>query len=88
MPTSAGFADSVEQALTASSNPRIANPAIMANFCCLDQDESSFPEIVLLLGCLLDSLSSDFHVVVILSPPLRLAQSVEEKQEVVQWSAH
>ncbi len=75
-PTSAGFGPCLEHALTTSNSPRIAKAAIMASFCWRDQDESIVPEIVLLLGAgLLGSLSPDFQVVVILSPPQRLAQS-------------
>jgi hypothetical protein len=67
-PTSAGFGPCFEHALTASNSPRIAKLAIMASFCWRDQDESIVPEIVLLGALLLGFL-------VILSPPLRLAQS-------------
>jgi hypothetical protein len=75
-PTSAGFGDCFEHALTASNSPSIAKHAIIASFCWRDQDESVVPEIMLLLGVwLLGFLSPDFQVVVILSPPLRLAQS-------------
>jgi len=74
-PTSAGFGPCFEHALTTSNSPRIAKPAIIANFCWRDQDESIVPEIVLLGARLLGFLSPDFQVVVILSPPLRLAQS-------------
>jgi hypothetical protein len=49
-------------------------PAIIASFCWRDQDESTVPEIVL-LAWLLDFLSPDCQIVVMLSPPLRLAQS-------------
>lgn len=90
-PMSAGFAGSVEHALKASNNPSIANPAIMAIFCCLDQEESIFPEMEPLLGWMLDLVSpecllfdcrlSDFQVVVMLSPLLRLAQSKLTWQE-------
>ncbi len=74
-PTSAGFGPCFEHALTASNSPRIAKPAIIASFCWRDQDESIVPEIVLLGALLLGFLSPDFQVVVILSPPLRRAQS-------------
>jgi hypothetical protein len=74
-PTSAGFGPCFEHALTASNSPRIAKLAIIASFCWRDQDESIVPEIVLLGSWLLGFLSPDFQVVVILSPPLRLAQS-------------
>jgi len=74
-PTSAGFGPCFEHALTASNSPRIARLAIIASFCWRDQDESIAPEIVLLGSWLLGFLSPDFQVVVILSPPLRLAQS-------------
>jgi hypothetical protein len=74
-PTSAGFGPCFEHALTASNSPRIAQLAIIASFCWRDQDESIVPEIVLLGSWLLGFLSPDFQVVVILSPPLRLAQS-------------
>ena len=74
-PTSAGFGPCFEHALTTSNRPRIAKPAIMASFCWRDQDESIVPEIVVLGAWLLGFLSPDFQVVVILSPPLRLAQS-------------
>ena|ERR1700675_351756 len=74
-PTSAGFGPRFEHALTASKSPRIAKLAMMASFCWRDQDESIVPEIVLLGPLLLGFLSPDFQVVVILSPPLRLAQS-------------
>src|ERR1700681_2262528 len=80
-PTSAGFGSCFEQALTTSNSPRIAKPAIMASFCWRDQDESIVPEIVLLGAWLLGFLSPDFQVVVILSPPLRLAQSKVISQE-------
>jgi hypothetical protein len=80
--TSAGFGDCFEHALTASNSPRIAKPAIVAiaSFCWRDQDEGVVPEMVLLVAWLakvwfVDFLSPDFQVVVILSPPLRLAQS-------------
>jgi len=69
-PTSAGLGDCFEHALTASNSPRIAKPAIIASFCWRDQDESVVPEIVLLVAWL-----TDFQMVAILSPPLRLAQS-------------
>lgn len=76
-PTSAGLDDCFEQALAARSTARIAKPAIMANFCWRDQDESVVPEIVLvvwfanllLVGFLLSD--SDFQAVVIVSPLLR-----------------
>jgi hypothetical protein len=74
-PTRAGFGPCFEHALTASNSPRIAKPAIIASFCWRDQDESILPEIVLLGALLMGFLSPDFQVVVILSPPLRLAQS-------------
>jgi len=79
-PASAGFEDCFEHALTASKSPRIAKPAIIASFCWRDQDESVVPEIALSVVLLarfwfVDFLSPDFPVVVILSPPLRLAQS-------------
>ena len=44
-PTSAGFADCFEHALTASSSPRIPKPAIMASFCWRDQDEIMVSEL-------------------------------------------
>jgi len=71
----AGFEDCFEHALKASSSPRIAKPAIIAIFCWRDQDDSIVPETVLLVALLLDFLSPDFQVDVIVSPPLRLAQS-------------
>jgi hypothetical protein len=80
-PTSAGFGPCFEHALTASNSPRIAKPAIIASFCWRDQDESIVPETVLLGSWLLGFLSPDFQVVVILSPPLRLAQSKVMWQE-------
>jgi hypothetical protein len=83
-PTSAGFGLCFEHALTTSNRLRIAKPAIMASFCWRDQDESIVPEIVLLGAWLLGFLSPDFHVVVILSPPLRLAQSKVISQESAQ----
>jgi hypothetical protein len=46
-PTSAGFDDSFEQALTTTSTPRIKKHAIIASFCWRDQDESIVPEIIL-----------------------------------------
>jgi hypothetical protein len=49
-PTSAGFGDSFEQALTTTSTPRITKHAIIASFCWRDQDESMPPEIVLELA--------------------------------------
>src|ERR1700722_5570109 len=90
---SAGFADSLEHALKASSNPRIANPPIIATFCCLDQEESISADLVPWFGWVLDfspnldfgSLSFDFQVVVMLSPPLRLAQSELGWQECGQF---
>jgi hypothetical protein len=80
MPASAGFGDCFEHALTASNTPRIAKPAIIASFCWRDHGESVVPEIMLLVAWLADSWLADFwlvdfQVVVILSPPLRLAQS-------------
>src|SRR5580698_6652983 len=89
-PTISDFEACFEQALTTSSNPRIAYPAIVAiaNFCCRDQDESVVPENALLVAWLADFLSfvlrSDFQIVDILSPPLRLAQSEVRWQENVQ----
>jgi hypothetical protein len=80
-PTSAGFGPCFEHALTASNSPRIAKPAIIASFCWRDQDESIVPETVLLGSWLLGFWSPDFQVVVILSPPLRLAQSKVMWQE-------
>jgi hypothetical protein len=80
-PTSAGFGPCFEHALTASNSPRIAKPAIIASFCWRDQDKSIVPETVLLGSWLLGFLSPDFQVVVILSPPLRLAQSKVMWQE-------
>jgi len=75
-PTSADLGDCWEHALIASSSPRIVKPAIIASFCWRDQDESIVPEIVLLLVALsVDFLSPDFQIVVMVSPPLRLAQS-------------
>jgi hypothetical protein len=76
-PTIAGFGPCFEHALTTSNSPTIAKPAVVAiaSFCWRDQDESIVPEIVLLVAWLLGFLSLDFQVVVILSPPLRLAQS-------------
>ena len=44
--TSAGFGDCLEQALTASSSPRITKLAIIASFCWRDQDVSVAPEMV------------------------------------------
>jgi len=78
--TSAGFGDCFKHALIASNSPRIAKPAIIVSFCWRDHDESVVSEIGLLVALsakfwLVDFLSPDFQVVVILSPPLRLAQS-------------
>jgi hypothetical protein len=86
-PTSEGLGDCFEQALAASSTARMAKPAIMASFCWRDQDESVVAEIVLLVwfeslllvGFLLSD--SDFQVVVMVSPPLRPAQSKVIGQE-------
>jgi len=73
--TSAGFWD-FEHALMARNSPRNVKHTITANFCWRDQDESIVPEIVLVLVAWFgDFLSPDFQIVVILSPPLRLAQS-------------
>src|ERR1700691_414453 len=85
--TSAGFDDCFEQALAASRTARMAKPAITASFCWRDQDESVVAEIVLLVWfaglSLIDFLlsDSDFQAVVIVSPPLRLAQSEVRGQE-------
>jgi len=51
-PTSAGFGDCFEHALTASNSPRIPKPAIVAiaGFFWRDQDESVVPEMVLLVA--------------------------------------
>lgn len=92
--TSAGFDDCFEHALAASRTARIAKPAIMANFCWRDQDESVVPEIVLvvrfagvlLVGFLLSD--SDFQAVVMVSPPLRLAQSEVVGQDDGQLQEH
>jgi hypothetical protein len=82
-PTSAGFGPCFEHALTASNSPTIAKPAVVAiaSFCWRDLDESIVPEIVLLGAWLLGFFSPDFQVVVILSPPLRRAQSEVISQE-------
>ncbi len=75
-PTNAGLDDCFEHALIAINSPRIVKPAIIASFCWRDQDESIVPEIVLVpVAWFVDFLSLDFQMVVILSPPLRLAQS-------------
>lgn len=58
-PTSAGFADCFEHALSPSKIPRITKPAIIASFCWRDQDESIVPANVLLVVVLL----VDFQVV-------------------------
>jgi hypothetical protein len=87
-PARAGFEDCFEHALKASNSPRIAKPAIIASFCCRDQDESVVPETVLLVALLLDFLSPDFQVVAIVSPPLRLAQSEVIGQESGQMGGH
>jgi len=91
-PAGAGCEDCFEHALKASNSPGIAKPAIIAIFCCRDQDESVVPETVLLVALLvallLEFLSSDFQVVAILSPPLRLAQSEVIGQESGQMSVH
>jgi len=88
----AGFEDCFEHALKASSSPRIAKPAIIATFCCRDQEESIVPETVLLVALLvallLDFLSPDFQVDVIVSPPLRLAQSEVMGQASGQMGGH
>jgi hypothetical protein len=61
-PTSAGFGDCFEHALTASNVARIAKLAIIASFCWRDQDEddSVVPEIVLLVVWLAGSRLADF----------------------------
>ena len=78
-PTSAGFGDCFEHALTASNSPRVAKPAIILSLCWRDQDESVVPEIFWLVAWLVDFWFGfwfgDCQVVAILSPPLRLAQS-------------
>jgi hypothetical protein len=86
-PDSAGFGDCFEHALNPSNRARIAAPAIaaMASFCWREQDESAVPEIELLLvACFVVWWSPDFQMVVILSPPLRLAQSEVVGQESCQ----
>jgi hypothetical protein len=83
--TSAGLADCFEHAHTTRDKPSIAKPAIMASFCCCDQDESVVPEIVLFVDWLLGFFSPDFQVVVIVSPPLRLAQLYLLSQASGQW---
>ena len=52
--TSAGFGDCREQALAASSSPRITKLAIIASFCWRDQDVSVAPEIALFVACFVD----------------------------------
>ncbi len=84
MPASGGFGDCFEHALIAINSPRIVKLASVASFCWRDQDDSIVPVIVLLLGAgfvdfLSVSLSLDFHIVVILSPPLRLGAVGKEK---------
>jgi hypothetical protein len=74
-PTSAGFRDCSEHALHASNMPKIASPAIVASLGWRDRGESVVPEIGLEVLWAADLLS-DFQVVVKLSPPLRLAQSL------------
>jgi hypothetical protein len=63
-PTSAGFGDCLEHALTASSAARIAKLATIASFCWRDQDEdedeSVVPETVLFVAWLADSRLTDF----------------------------
>src|SRR5579862_985512 len=49
-PTNAVFEACFEQALTTSSNPRMAKAANMAIFCWRDQDESIVPEIGFLVA--------------------------------------
>jgi hypothetical protein len=58
-PTSAGFADCFEQALSPSNIPSITKPAIIASFCWRDQDERVVPVNVLLVVALL----VDFQIV-------------------------
>jgi hypothetical protein len=84
-PTSAGFEDCFEHALTARSSPRIAKPAIVASFCWRDQAESIVPVnvsfVLKLLPELLDFWLVNFQMVAILSPLLRLAQSELIRQD-------
>ena len=83
--TSAGFEDWLEHALVASNSPRIVKLAIVVTASFFwsdpDEDETVVPEIMLWVACCVDSWSPDFLVVVMLSPPLRLAQSALIKQE-------
>jgi hypothetical protein len=86
-PDSAGFGDCFEHALIVSNSPRIAAPVIVAiaSFRWREQDESVVPEIGLLfVACFVLCLSPDFQMVVILPPPLRLAQSEVIGQESCQ----
>jgi hypothetical protein len=80
-PTSAGFDDCFEHALSPSNIPRITKPAIIASFLWRDQDESVVPVNVLLVVALL----VDFQVVdMFTSRCLKQSQEIKARVRPIQ----